>query len=105
MRWANSLTPGQLRAAVVAEYERLRPAAKGQLEPGYIHNWATYPYTRGHIAYFRPGDMTRYGDLIGRPVGALHFAGEHLRRTEVGMEAAMETGERAALEVAETMDA
>jgi monoamine oxidase len=33
--------------------------------------------------------------------GRLHFAGEHTRRLEVGMEAAMESGERVALEVLE----
>jgi monoamine oxidase len=101
VRWANELTPQALRAAVVAEYERLRPAARGQLEPGYIHNWATYPYTKGHIAYFRPGDMTRFGDLIGRPVGSLYFAGEHLARIQAGIEGACETAESAALAILE----
>ena len=34
-----------------------------------------------------------------RPHRRLHFAGEHTRRLEIGMEAAMESGERAALEI------
>ena len=36
---------------------------------------------------------------MSKPHARLHFAGEHTRRFEVGMEAAMESGERAALEV------
>jgi monoamine oxidase len=36
---------------------------------------------------------------MSKPFGRLHFAGEHTRRLEVGMEAAMESGERAALEI------
>jgi monoamine oxidase len=36
---------------------------------------------------------------MGKPLGSIHFAGEHLRQLEVGMEAAMESGERAALSV------
>jgi monoamine oxidase len=31
----------------------------------------------------------------------LHFAGEHTRRLEIGMESAMESGERAAFEILE----
>ena len=35
------------------------------------------------------------------PHGRIHFAGEHLRRMEPGMESAMETAEIAALEILE----
>lgn len=101
VRWANAQSPDALRAAVVAAYERLRPAARGQLEPGYIHNWATYPFSRGHIAYFRPGDTTRYAGLIGQPVGALHFAGEHLARVQAGIEGACESAEASVLAILE----
>ena len=38
-------------------------------------------------------------ESLAKPHRHLHFAGEHTRRLEVGMEAAMESGERAALEV------
>ncbi len=34
----------------------------------------------------------------------LHFAGEHLRTMEVGIEAAVESGERAAREIAEQLE-
>ena len=40
-----------------------------------------------------------------KPHERLHFAGEHTRRLEVGMESAMETGERAALEILERLSA
>jgi monoamine oxidase len=35
------------------------------------------------------------------PWQRLHLAGEHTRRNDFGMEAAMESGERAALEILE----
>jgi len=35
------------------------------------------------------------------PFGRVYFAGEHLRHVEYGMEAAMESGERAALAILE----
>jgi monoamine oxidase len=40
---------------------------------------------------------------MARPHLGLHFAGEHLRQLDVGMEAAAESGERAAREVAERL--
>jgi monoamine oxidase len=36
---------------------------------------------------------------MAQPFGRLHFAGEHTRTLEIGMEAALESGERAALEI------
>ena len=36
-----------------------------------------------------------------RPHDRVHFAGEQTRRLEIGMEAAFESGERAALEIIE----
>jgi len=36
---------------------------------------------------------------MSKPHGRLHFAGEHTRQYEIDMQAAMESGERAALEV------
>ena len=58
-------------------------------------------HTRGHIAYFRPGDTTRYAGLIGQPVGALHFAGEHLARVQAGIEGACESAEASVLAILE----
>jgi monoamine oxidase len=36
-----------------------------------------------------------------KPHGRLHFAGEHTRRLDYGMESAFESGERAAIEILE----
>jgi monoamine oxidase len=36
---------------------------------------------------------------MDQPWQRIHFAGEHLRRVEFGLEAAMETAERAVLEI------
>jgi monoamine oxidase len=84
---------------LVAELVRLRPAAAGQVEISHIHNWSTYPFAKGHVAYFSPGNIGRYGDLAGQPVGTLYFAGEHLCRVHAGIEGACETAETAALQV------
>jgi monoamine oxidase len=87
--------------AVIAEIERIRPAAAGALEFVALHSWGADPYAGGAWAYFRPGEVIRYAAKLGAPHGRLHFCGEHLATQSRGMEGAMESGERAAAEVLE----
>jgi len=99
----NPMSDAALGAAAVSELVRLRPAARGLVSPGRIMNWSTYPYSKGHVAYFQPGDIERFGDLVGRPVGAMHFAGEHNCRVNAGIEGACEAAENAVITVLETL--
>jgi hypothetical protein len=59
----NRLKPSDLGNAVVEEIVCLRPAAAGRLEVAYIHNWSTYPFSKGHFAYFAPGDIGRFAGI------------------------------------------
>jgi monoamine oxidase len=99
----NGLSPAAFGRAVVDEVVRLRPAAAGQIEAQYVHNWSTYPFSLGHIAYFAPGDIGRYADIVGQPVGALYFAGEHNCRIHAGIEGACEAAENAAIKILEAL--
>jgi monoamine oxidase len=95
----NRLSPKVMGEKFIAELARLRPASAGQVELAYINNWSTNPFAKGHVAYFAPGDIGRYGDLVGKPVGGLYFAGEHLSRIHAGIEGACETAENAVFQV------
>ncbi len=97
------LSHDELAKLAVDELVRLRPAAAGLVEVSKIHNWSTYPFSLGHIGYFGPGDLTTYGNVVGEPVGALHFAGEHLCRVHAGIEGACESAEIAALQVLDAL--
>ncbi len=99
----NRMSPAALRDHALAELIRLRPAAAGKVKVGRIMNWSTYPFTKGHVAYFMPGDIARYADLVGQPVGAMYFAGEHNCRVSAGIEGACEAAETAAITVLETI--
>jgi monoamine oxidase len=66
-------------------------------------NWSTYPFSLGHIAYFQPGDIARYADILGQPVGAMYFAGEHNCRVNAGIEGACEAAENAVISVLEVV--
>jgi monoamine oxidase len=96
------LGPADAGRAVIAEIERVRPAAKGQLELLDSHSWGGDRHAAGAWGYFRPGEVTRFAAHVGLAHGRLHFCGEHLAVMSRGMEGAMESGARAAAEVLES---
>jgi len=86
-------------ATVQAELERIRPAMRGALRPVYFWSWIRTPFAGGAYAYWKPGQISTLARHVGEPSGRLHFAGEHTAEADRGMEGAMESGERVALEV------
>jgi monoamine oxidase len=96
--WLDRLPPPEAQALVVAEIERLRPAAKGALQAVAMHSWASDRHAAGDWAVFRPGQVSAFGNTLATAAGRLHFCGEHTARANRGMEGAMESGERAAIE-------
>ena len=92
------LEPDEAGRRVIAAIEQIRPAARGQLELIGLKSWGGDPYAAGAWAYFRPGQVRRFAAAMGASHGRVHFCGEHLAIASRGMEAAMETAERAARE-------
>ena len=84
---------------IIAEFERLRPASKGQLTVAASHSWTTDPFSGGDWAIFQPGQVRELRAAIAVPHKRLFFAGEHTAIGSRGMEGALESGERASLEV------
>lgn len=84
---------------VIDAIERIRPAARGALELIALKSWSGDALAGGAWAYFRPGQIGRFARVMGEAHGRVHFCGEHLGLESRGMEAALETGERAAREV------
>jgi len=93
------LPPKQRGEFVVQEIERLRPSLKGRLEVITVYSWSENPFAGGFRHSFYPGQVMRFAHDMIKPHERIHFAGEHTRRLEIGMESAMESGERAAVEV------
>nr|WP_281423490.1 NAD(P)/FAD-dependent oxidoreductase [Novosphingobium profundi] len=88
-------------AFVQRELVRLRPAAKGLLRYQTYKDWARDPLQLGCGFSLAPGQVNAFGRTMTDPWQVLHFAGEHTRRLDFGMEAAMESGERVAVEIGE----
>jgi len=85
-------------ARAVSELARVRPSSAGKVRGAFSWSWAG-PLSGGIRHVPGLGEMLSLGRLLARPHGRVHFAGEHVRREEHGMEAACETGERAALAI------
>jgi monoamine oxidase len=99
----DALPPAERGRLALAGLTRVRPSLAGSLEYVGAHSWEQDPYARGCSYRFLPGRAVAWQAAMARPHLNLHFAGEHLRQLDVGMEAAAESGERAAREVAERL--
>lgn len=82
---------------------QVRPSTKGALEFVKFWSWQLDPFAGGAYASWGPGQSTSFGKGMAEAAGRIHFAGEHTSIVTRGMEAAMESGERVAFEVADLL--
>ncbi len=97
----SAMGPKAAAPFLLERLHRMRPAAKGLTRLVAYKDWEADPLQRGCGFSMAPGQVTAFARQMIDPVGRIHFAGEHTRRVEYGMESAMESGERAALEIIE----
>jgi monoamine oxidase len=84
---------------ILDEFARLRPASKGKLSVAAVHSWTADPFSAGDWAIYEPGQVTGFQNVVAQPHERLYFAGEHTAVGSRGVEAALESAERATLEV------
>ena len=92
-------TPRMQADAATSELERVFPGiAAARTQPREVRfHWPTHPWSLGSYACLRPGDWSTLRGVVGAPVGALHFAGEHCAlETQGFMEGGVESGQIAA---------
>ena len=82
---------------------RVRPSTAGNLEVIGKISWSADPLIGGEKYCMAPGEVTRYGKVVSQPVGPIHWAGEHHKSRDQGLEAALQSGERAAQEIIEAI--
>ena len=94
--------PGLVRDAV-AQLERVAPGiSEGLTGSAWLDAWHRDRWSgNGSYAAFGPGQVTAFWGLLQRPAGRIVFAGEHTSTRAQGyLEGAVESGERAARQVA-----
>ena len=85
---------------VLSNMERVWPGCRDQIDVTLTNNWGN-TYARGAYAHYAPGQMAANAADIPKPIGRIHFAGEHTELAAPGMEGALTSGKRAASEVLE----
>ena len=82
--------------AVATELDRIYPGSRAELRGAQTFAWAREPYTGGTYTAYAPGQVSRFWRELRRPVGRIHFAGEHTDAFTGYMEGALRSGIRAA---------
>src|SRR6266478_2916117 len=91
---------GVSAADSLAAFHKLYPGRSADIEQVISHDWSKDPYAGmcERISY-KPGELARYWPEVTRPVGRIHFAGAYAAAMSWGQEAALESGNRAAMEI------
>jgi monoamine oxidase len=95
--------PGaEQRRAALAVLGRFFGAEAERPTDVVFQDWSAEPWTRGcPVAVMPPGAHTMFGPALREPVGRLHWAGTETATEWMGyMEGALQSGERAAAEIA-----
>lgn len=95
------LPPDEAARAIVDRIAAIRPSSRGKLKVERFYSWQSNPYARGIYHHIGTGMASDLASATRHQGARLHFAGEHLAQASSGMEAALESGETAALAVLE----
>lgn len=95
-------TPAARAAQFLEQIEPVFPGLSAQWNGrATVDFWAGSPYQRGSYSFWSVGQYTRFVGVEREQEGNAHFCGEHTSIDAQGyLEGAVETGERAAAEVA-----
>ena len=93
---ADTLDAASRAQWIIDEFARVRPASRGALQLLETRSWGGDPLAGGAFAEIKPGHFAQTRQWNNTPFGRLHFAGEQTELHVPGMEAAVQSGERAA---------
>jgi monoamine oxidase len=97
---AHSMTSAARIQWVLENMNKIHPGYKNDFEGGLSYSWDEDQWALGAWAYYGPGEMTSSYPHVATPEGRIHFAGEHTSLLGTTLEGAVESGVRAAREVA-----
>jgi predicted NAD/FAD-dependent oxidoreductase len=85
---------------VADELEEIYPGSRADYERGETVSWHTDGWSQGTAVAYAPGQVNRFQAALRRPLGRLHFAGEHTDAFAGTMEGAVRSGRRVAKTIA-----
>jgi monoamine oxidase len=104
---AHGAAPPADVATFLSEIEPVYPGTSAAYTGrAYEDHWALDPWVAGAYSYCRVGQAATFGHLAGLAEGPIHFAGEHTSVQHQGfLDGAVSTGERAARQILNAVDA
>ena len=88
-----------LKEAVRRQLVAARPSLEGRITTGAAWSWTANPRALGTFAGRSPGRLADIQEQLKAAHGRIAFAGEHSADLSSGIEGALESGERAAIEL------
>jgi monoamine oxidase len=85
---------------IADELEEVYPGSRAYFESGETVAWHTDGWSQGTAVAYAPSQINRFQDVIRRPLGRVHFAGEHTDAFAGTMEGAIRSGRRVAEAIA-----
>lgn len=95
----SGLSEAALGERLIEDFVARVPEARAHITLQSLVNWSGDPASGGGWIVWAPGEIARYFEALRAPSGRVVFAGDHTAVASPGLEGAMESGERAALEV------
>lgn len=95
----DEMDDGEIGRWAQRELAGWRPAAKGATEVLAVRSWGRDPFTMGAFAEIAAGRCAETAKWTAPALGRVHFAGEHTSFDQPGIEAALASGLRAAVEI------
>ncbi|MEO0457457.1 MAG: FAD-dependent oxidoreductase [Cyanobacteria bacterium P01_A01_bin.114] len=99
-RQADAIAVDQRVEFVMPHVKAVYPNAQPQVTAHTSFSWDNQDWSQGGYVWFQPGQMRELLPHVSRPEGRIHFAGEHTSAQNGWMQGALESGERAAEEIA-----
>ncbi len=100
---ADQMDEEDVNAMVIATIEKVRPSAKGKLEAAGYKSWFRDPFASGDWVNFGPGQVNQFAGKMNAPHERIHLCGDATALSARGMEGALESAERVAVEIFDVM--
>jgi monoamine oxidase len=85
---------------IADELDDVYPGSRGLYERGETVAWHLDGWSQGTAVAYAPAQVNRFQAVLRRPIGRIHFAGEHTDALAGMMEGAIRSGRRAAEAIA-----
>ena len=92
------MTSDQRVSAAFEQARQIFPDLAANFEGGVDHCWGLDPWQRGSFALHTPGQIG-FIDVLAKPEGRIHFAGEHTSAWTGWMQGALESARRVVTEI------